>query len=136
MLTICEKTGNLLIFNICQYRIYPVSVSTRAYRVLKTNMEDNNMKINPLFDKVVLKQVEAVETTKAGILLPGSAQEKPQVSEVVAVGPGGLVDGNEVKMTLKVGDKVIIGKYTGTEIKLDGVEYTIVSQSDILATIE
>ncbi|MBE6532810.1 MAG: co-chaperone GroES [Ruminococcaceae bacterium] len=94
------------------------------------------MKINPLFDKVVLKQVEAVETTKAGIILPGSAQEKPQVSEVVAVGPGGLVDGVEVKMTLKVGDKVIIGKYTGTEIKLDGVEYTIVSQSDILATIE
>ena len=94
------------------------------------------MKINPLFDKVVLKQVEAVETTKAGIILPGSAQEKPQVSEVVAVGPGGIVDGVEVKMTLKVGDKVIIGKYTGTEIKLDGVEYTIVSQSDILATIE
>ena len=94
------------------------------------------MKLRPLFDKVVLKQVEAVETTKVGILLPGSAQEKPQVSEVVAVGPGGLVDGVEVKMTLKVGDKVIIGKYTGTEIKLDGVEYTIVSQSDILATIE
>ena len=113
-----------------------MSVSTHAYRVLKTNMEDTNMKINPLFDKVVLKQVEAVETTKAGIILPGSAQEKPQVSEVVAVGPGGLVDGVEVKMTLGVGDKVIIGKYTGTEIKLDGVEYTIVSQSDILATIE
>ena len=94
------------------------------------------MTLKPLLDKVVLKQVEAVETTKAGILLPGSAQEKPQVSEVVAVGPGGLVDGVEVKMTLKVGDKVIIGKYTGTEIKLDGVEYTIVSQSDILATIE
>ena len=94
------------------------------------------MKINPLFDKVVLKQVEAVETTKAGILLPGSAQEKPQVSEVVAVGPGGFVDGNEVKMTLKVGDKVIIGKYMGTEIKLDGVEYTIVSQSSVLAVID
>ena len=94
------------------------------------------MKINPLFDKVVLKQVEAVETTKAGILLPGSAQEKPQVSEVVAVGPGGLVDGKEVVMTLKVGEKVITGKYSGTEVKLDGVEYTIVSQSDILATIE
>ena len=94
------------------------------------------MKLRPLFDKVVLKQVEAVETTKAGIILPGSAQEKPQMYEICAVGPGGLVDGNEVKMTLKVGDKVIIGKYTGTEIKLDGVEYTIVSQSDILATIE
>ena len=113
-----------------------MNVSTHLTRVLKTDMEDTNMKINPLFDKVVLKQVEAVETTKAGIILPGSAQEKPQVSEVVAVGPGGLVDGVEVKMTLKVGDKVIIGKYTGTEIKLDGVEYTIVSQSDILATIE
>ena len=94
------------------------------------------MKLRPLLDKVVLKQVEAVETTKAGILLPGSAQEKPQMSEIVAVGPGGLIDGKEVKMTLKVGDKVITGKYTGTEVKLDGVEYTIVSQSDILAVVE
>lgn len=94
------------------------------------------MKLKPLFDKVVLKQVEAVETTKAGILLPGSAQEKPQVSEVVAVGPGGLVDGNQVTMTLKVGDKVITGKYSGTEVKIDGVEYNIVSQSDVLAVIE
>ena len=94
------------------------------------------MKLKPLFDKVVLKQVECVETTKAGILLPGSAQEKPQVFEVVAVGPGGIVDGNEVVMTLEVGDKVITGKYTGTEVKIDGVEYTIVSQSDILAVIE
>lgn len=94
------------------------------------------MTLKPLFDKVVLKQVEAVETTKAGILLPGSAQEKPQVSEVVAVGPGGMVDGNQIVMTLKVGDKVITGKYSGTEVKLDGVEYTIVSQSDVLAIIE
>ena len=94
------------------------------------------MKLRPLFDKVVLKKAEAVETTKTGIFLPGSAQEKPQMSEVVAVGPGGLVDGKEVVMTLKVGDKVIIGKYTGTEVKLDGVEYTIVSQSDILAVVE
>ena len=94
------------------------------------------MKLKPLFDKIVLKQVEAVETTKSGILLPGSAQEKPQMSEVVAVGPGGLVDGNEVVMTLKVGDKVITGKYSGTEVKIDGVEYTIVSQSDVLAVIE
>ena len=94
------------------------------------------MTLKPLFDKVVLKQVEAVETTKAGILLPGSAQEKPQVSEVVAVGPGGIVDGNEVVMTLKAGDKVITGKYSGTEVKIDGVEYTIVSQSDVLAIIE
>lgn len=94
------------------------------------------MKIKPLFDKVVLKAVEAVETTKSGILLTGSAKEKPQVSEVVAVGPGGLVDGNEVKMTVSVGDKVIVGKYTGTEVKIDGEEYSIVSQSDILAIVE
>ena len=94
------------------------------------------MKLRPLLDKVVLKQVEVVETTKAGIILPGSAQEKPEVYEVVAVGPGGIVDGNEVVMTLKVGDKVITGKYSGTEVKLDGIEYTIVSQSDVLAVIE
>jgi len=94
------------------------------------------MTLKPLFDKVVIKQVEAVETTKAGIILPGSAQEKPQISEVVAVGPGGMVDGNQVVMALKVGDKVITGKYSGTEVKLDGVEYTIVSQSDVLAIIE
>lgn len=101
----------------------------------KTN-GGKTMKLRPLLDKVVLKKAEAVETTKAGILLPGSAQEKPQMSEIVAVGPGGLIDGKEVKMTLKVGDKVITGKYTGTEVKLDGVEYTIVSQSDILAVVE
>lgn len=94
------------------------------------------MKLRPLFDKVVLKRVEAQETTKAGILLPGSAQEKPQVSEVIAVGPGGVVDGKEVKMTLKVGEKVITGKYSGTEVKLDEEEYMIVSQSDVLAVVE
>ncbi len=94
------------------------------------------MKLKPLFDKVVLKKVDAVETTRAGILLPGSAQEKPVVSEVVAVGPGGTVDGKEVKMTLKVGDKVIVGKYSGTEVKLDGVEYNVVSQADILCVVE
>lgn len=94
------------------------------------------MTIKPLFDKVVLKAAAAEETTKSGILLAGSAKEKPQMSEVVAVGPGGLADGKEVKMTVKVGDKVIVGKYSGTEVKLDGVEYSIVSQSDILAVIE
>ena len=94
------------------------------------------MTLRPLLDKVVLKKEEAAETTKAGIILPGSAQEKPQVSVIVAVGPGGIVDGKEVVMTLKVGDKVITGKYTGTEVKLDGIEYTIVSQSDILAVVE
>ncbi len=94
------------------------------------------MTLRPLLDKVVLKKEEAAETTKAGIILPGSAQEKPQVSVIVAVGPGGIVDGKEVVMTLKVGEKVITGKYTGTEVKLDGVEYNIVSQSDILAVVE
>ncbi len=94
------------------------------------------MTLRPLLDRVVLKRVEAAETTKAGIILPGSAQEKPEISEIVAVGPGGLVDGKEIKMTLKVGEKVITGKYTGTEVKIDGVEYTIVGQSDILAVVE
>ena len=94
------------------------------------------MKLKPLFDKVVLKKVEVAETTKSGIVLPGSAQEKPQVSLVVAVGPGGIVDGKEVVMTVSVGDKVIVGKYTGTEVKLDGTDYQIVSQSDILAVVE
>ena len=79
------------------------------------------MKLKPLFDKVVLRKVEITETTRTGIVLPGSAQEKPQVSLVVAVGPGGVVDGKEVAMTVEIGDKVIIGKYTGTEVKLDGV---------------
>ena len=94
------------------------------------------MTIKPLFDKVVLKAAVAEETTKSGILLTGSAKEKPQMSEVVAVGPGGLIDGKEIIMTVKVGDKVIVGKYSGTEIKVDGEEYMIVSQSEILAIIE
>ena len=94
------------------------------------------MTLKPLLDKVVLKKVEALETTKAGIILPDSAKEKPDVSEIVAVGPGGIVDGKEVVMTLKVGQKVITQKYTGTDIKLDGVEYTIASQSDILCVVE
>jgi chaperonin GroES len=94
------------------------------------------MKLKPLFDKVVLKKVEAEETTKVGIILTGSAKEKPDMSEVVAVGPGGVIDGKEVKMVLNVGDRVIVGKYSGTEVKLDGEEYTVVSQSDILAVVE
>ena len=94
------------------------------------------MTIKPLADRVVVKLVEMEETTKAGILLPGSAKEKPQVAEVVAVGPGGLVEGNEVVMSVKVGDKVITAKYAGTEVKCDGTEYTIVRQSDILAIVE
>ncbi len=94
------------------------------------------MKIKPLADRVVVKSVEAEETTKSGIILAGSAKEKPQVAEVVAVGPGGLVDGKEVTMTVKVGDKVITSKYSGTEVKCDGTEYNIVRQSDILAVVE
>lgn len=94
------------------------------------------MKLRPLTDRVVLKAVEAEETTKSGIILTASAQEKPQISEVVAVGEGGFVDGKEVKMTVKVGDRVIMGKYAGTQVKLDGEEYTIVRQDDILAIVE
>ena len=88
------------------------------------------MKLRPLLDKVVIKRVEAQETTKAGIILPGSAQEKPEV------GPGGMVDGKEVVMTLKVGEKVIAAKYSGTSVKLEGEEYTVISQSEILAVVE
>ena len=94
------------------------------------------MKLKPLADRVVLKQNAAEERTSSGIFLTASAQEKPQVAEVVAVGPGGLVDGKEVEMYVKVGDRVITGKYSGTEVKLDKEEYTIVRQSDILAIVE
>ena len=94
------------------------------------------MTLKPLADRVVVKMTEAEETTKSGIILAGTAKEKPQVAEIVAVGPGGIVDGKEVVMTLKEGDKVITGKYTGTQVKLEGVEYTIVKASDILAIIE
>ena len=94
------------------------------------------MKLVPLGDRVVLQQLEAEETTKSGIVLPGQAQEKPQQAEVVAVGPGGLVDGKEVKMEVKVGDKVIYSKYAGTDVKMEDEEYIIVRQSDILAVIE
>ncbi len=104
--------------------------------MLTITKEENKMTLKPLFDKVVLKKVEAEETTKVGIILTGSAKEKPDMSEVVAVGPGGVIDGKEVKMVLNVGDRVIVGKYSGTEVKLDGVEYTVVSQSDILAVVE
>lgn len=94
------------------------------------------MTIKPLGDRVVIKMLESEETTKSGIVLPGSAQEKPQYAEVVAVGPGGVVDGKEIKMELSVGDKVIMSKYAGTEVKIDGNEYTILRQSDILAKVE
>ena len=94
------------------------------------------MTIKPLADRVVIKTVEAEETTKSGIILTAAAQEKPSIAEVVAVGPGGVVDGKEVKMFVKVGQKVLISKYSGTEVKVDGEEYSIVRQDDILAVVE
>ena len=94
------------------------------------------MKIIPLADRVVIKTVEVEETTKGGLILTGSAKEKPQVAQVVAVGPGGVVDGKEVKMTVKVGDRVITSKYAGTEVKCGDTEYNIVRQNDILAIVE
>ena len=94
------------------------------------------MTIKPLADRVVIKMTEAEDTTKSGIILAGNAKEKPQIAEVVAVGPGGIVDGKEVKMEVKVGDKVLINKYAGTEVKVDGEESIIVRQSDILAIVE
>ena len=94
------------------------------------------MKIKPLADRVVIKMVEEEETTKGGLILTGNAKEKPQVAEVLAVGPGGNVDGKQVDMIVKVGDKVLTSKYAGTEVKVDGEEYTIVRQSDILAIVE
>ena len=94
------------------------------------------MNLKPLADRVIIKLVEAEETTKSGIILTGAAKEKPEMAEVVEVGPGGMVDGKEVVMTVKKGDKVITSKYAGTEVKLDGEEYTIVRQGDILAIVE
>lgn len=94
------------------------------------------MTIKPLADRVVIKMVEAEETTKSGIILAGTAKEKPQVAEIVAVGPGGIVEGKEIVMNVKVGEKVLISKYSGTEVKVDGQEYTILRQNDILAIVE
>ena len=94
------------------------------------------MTLKPLADRVVLKQFEAEEKTKSGIILSSAAQEKPEIYTVIVAGPGGIVDGNEVKMEVKAGDKVIMGKYSGTTVKLDGEEYVIVRQNDILAIVE
>ena len=94
------------------------------------------MKLKPLADRVILKQFKAEEKTKSGLILAASAQEKPEMFEVVEVGPGGMVDGNEVKMTVAAGDRVIVGKYSGTSVKVDGEEYSIVRQGDILAVVE
>ena len=94
------------------------------------------MKLKPLADRVILKQFKAEEKTKSGLILAASAQEKPEMFEVVEVGPGGMVDGNEVKMTVAAGDRVIVGKYSGTTVKVDGEEYSIVRQGEILAVVE
>ncbi len=94
------------------------------------------MKLKPLGDRVIIKMMEAEEKTKSGLILTGSAKEKPEIAEIVEVGPGGLVDGKEVKMVVKKGQKVITSKYAGNEIKIDGEEYTIVRQNDILAIVE
>ena len=121
---------------------YNISVSTRTPRLLNslkcisTFNGGKIMTIKPLFDRVVVRLCEAEETTASGIILTAAAQEKPQVAEVIAVGPGGNVDGKEVTMTVKVGDKVITSKYAGTEVKVDGEEYNIVRQNDILAVVE
>jgi chaperonin GroES len=103
---------------------------------IKTFQGGLKMTMKPLADRVVIKMVEAEETTKSGIILAGSAKEKPQVAEIIAVGPGGLVDGKEVTMYVKAGDKVITSKYSGTEVKMDGIDFVIVRQSDILAIVE
>ena len=94
------------------------------------------MQLRPLMDRVVLKMVENEETSKGGIILTSAAKEKPQMAEVIAAGPGGIVDGKEVVVTVKAGDKVVYSKYAGTEVKLDGKEYVIVKQNDILAVVE
>ncbi len=94
------------------------------------------MNIKPLADRVVIKMTEAEETTKSGIILTGGAKEKPQIAEVVAVGPGAIENGTKIPMEVKVGDKIFVSKYSGTEVKVDGVEYTIVKQSDVLAIVE
>ena len=119
------------------------TISTLGQRVLISFVETNifirrrfQMTLKPLLDRVVVKTVEAEETTKSGIILAAAAKEKPQIAEIVAVGPGGIVDGKEVKMFVKVGDRVITAKYTGTEVKIDDTEYTIVKQEDILAIVE
>ena len=94
------------------------------------------MTLKPLADRVVIKNIEAEETTKGGIILTAAAKEKPQMAEVIAVGPGGVIDGKEINMYVSVGEKVIYSKYAGTEVKVDGVEYIVVRQSDILAVVE
>lgn len=110
--------------------------ANKTETTIDMDREDTVMNVKPLGDRVVIKNVEMEETTKSGILLTGTAKEKPQMAEVLAVGPGGMVDGKEIVMNVKPGDKVIYSKYAGTEVKIDGQELIIVRQSDILATVE
>ena len=112
------------------------SANTEIVYHMKIYKEEPNMKLTPLADRVILKMVETEETTKGGIILTGSAKEKPSVAEVISVGPGGMVDGKEVTMTVKPGDKVITSQYAGTKVTLEDVEYVVVRQNDILAIVE
>ena len=121
--------------------LFAVEKITLIYNLLTSILilflsQEMDHPVQMLADRVVIKAVEVEETTKGGLILTGSAKEKPQVAEVIAVGPGGVVDGKEVKMTVKVGDKVLTSKYSGTEVKVDGEECTIVRQGDILAVVE
>ena len=130
----CENAQNVIYYARKRF-------STQISRVLNHPSPNQHqggsaMNVKPLGDRVVIKNVEIEETTKSGIVLPGAAKEKPQLAEVLAVGPGGLVDGKEVKMYVEVGQKVIYSKYAGTEVKLDGKEMIIVRQNDILAIVE
>ena len=136
----------MLLDIIGSWDYYNNCVSTQTQRVLTKQRKQYHknilirrrsiMKLVPLGDRVVLKQLEAEETTKSGIVLPGQNKEKPQQAEVIAVGPGGVVDGKEIKMEVKVGQQVIYSKYSGTDVKLDDEEFIIVKQSDILAVVE
>lgn len=109
-------------------------VSSRQVRVL--NQRRHYMKIKPLFDRIVIQEVQSATTTSSGLVLPDSAQEKPQMAKVLAVGPGGIIDGKEIVMQIKVGDTVLYNKYAGSDFKLDGEEVTILRQSDVLAIVE
>ena len=128
------STQSARVLTKCKKYIFTYFICLAIFQ--PTRQGGNQMIIKPLSDRVVLKMVEAEEKTKSGLILTASAQEKPQIAQVVAVGPGGIVDGNEVVMTVKVGDKVIASKYAGTEVKADGVEYTIIRVGDILAIVE
>lgn len=137
-MVLSNKKGTFYRFR-CRIHVIEFSINIQKSEMKESrtfNKEESSMKLVPLFDRVVLKQLVAEETTKSGIVLPGQAKEKPQQAEVVAVGPGGVVDGKEITMQVKVGDKVIYSKYSGTEVELDSEKFVVVKQNDILAVIE